>query len=187
MSHREDLLEGAKRCIREKGYAGTTARDIVSASGTNLASIGYHYGSKEALLNQALIELTGEWGEALDRVMAEHGGATGDPIDRFAGAWEAAIELLDEYRWLWVATFEVLDPIEHSPELRKAFDDIQQLAWTGLAALTHDSDDPDTVRVVGSFNQAVLLGLMALHLIYPANAPSGTDMADALRRIAGGR
>lgn len=49
MGHREDLLEGAKRCLLEKGYARTTARDIGAASGTNLASIGYHYGSKEAL------------------------------------------------------------------------------------------------------------------------------------------
>ena len=50
MGHREDLLEGAKRCLLEKGYGRTTARDLVQASGTNLASIGYHYGSKDALL-----------------------------------------------------------------------------------------------------------------------------------------
>ena len=42
MSHKEDLLAGAVACLREKGYAHTTARDIVAASGTNLASIGYH-------------------------------------------------------------------------------------------------------------------------------------------------
>lgn len=62
MGHREDLLEGAKRCLLEKGFLRTTARDIVKESGTNLASIGYHYGSKDALLVQAyvaLIEATG--------------------------------------------------------------------------------------------------------------------------------
>ena len=55
MSHREDLLAGAVQCLREKGYAHTTARDIVAASGTNLASIGYHYGSTKALLNAAVL------------------------------------------------------------------------------------------------------------------------------------
>ena len=59
MGHREDLLEGAKKCLLEIGYANTTARDIVAASGTNLASIGYHFGSKEALMTQAIIELLG--------------------------------------------------------------------------------------------------------------------------------
>ena len=58
MGHKDDLLDGAKRCLYEKGYARTTARDIVAASGTNLASIGYHYGSKENLLNAALMSAT---------------------------------------------------------------------------------------------------------------------------------
>jgi len=40
MSHREDLLEGALRALLEKGYARTTARDIVFLSGTNLGSAG---------------------------------------------------------------------------------------------------------------------------------------------------
>ncbi len=63
MSHREDLLDGAVRCLREKGYAQTTARDIVAASGTNLASIGYHYGSTKALLNAAVRRAMDDFGE----------------------------------------------------------------------------------------------------------------------------
>src|SRR6185437_14594009 len=70
MGHREDLLEGAKRCLLEKGYAGTTARDIVAASGANLASIGYHYGSKDALMRQAIIASSEEWGTGVAQVPA---------------------------------------------------------------------------------------------------------------------
>ncbi|WP_063760902.1 TetR/AcrR family transcriptional regulator [Streptomyces rimosus] len=62
MGHREDLLDGAKRCLLDKGYARTTARDIVAASGANLASIGCHYGSKDVLMRQALVETVAEWG-----------------------------------------------------------------------------------------------------------------------------
>ncbi|MBN1170597.1 MAG: helix-turn-helix transcriptional regulator, partial [Micromonosporaceae bacterium] len=69
MGHREQLLAGAKRCLYERGYARTTARDIVAASGTNLASIGYHFGSKEALLNAAMIDAMTEWGDELERAM----------------------------------------------------------------------------------------------------------------------
>ena len=67
-NHREALLEAAKRLLREQGYAHTTARDLVAASGTNLASIGYHFGSKEALLTEALGEAFEEWTERLDQV-----------------------------------------------------------------------------------------------------------------------
>src|SRR5687767_6688051 len=55
ISHREDLIEGAIKCLRTKGYARTTARDIAAASGAGLASIGYHFGSKDALLAKALL------------------------------------------------------------------------------------------------------------------------------------
>ena len=54
-SNRDALVKGAVKCLLTKGYARTTARDIAAASGANLASIGYHFGSKEALLNEALI------------------------------------------------------------------------------------------------------------------------------------
>ena len=56
-SHRDQLVKGAIKCLQTKGYARTTARDIATASGANLASIGYHFGSKEALLNEAMIRL----------------------------------------------------------------------------------------------------------------------------------
>ena len=36
MGHREDLLTAARQCLEDKGYARTTARDLVAASGTNL-------------------------------------------------------------------------------------------------------------------------------------------------------
>ncbi|MGH4006514.1 MAG: TetR family transcriptional regulator, partial [Pseudonocardiaceae bacterium] len=44
MGNREDLLAGAKRCLYEKGYGRTTARDIAAAAGgVSLAAIGYHF------------------------------------------------------------------------------------------------------------------------------------------------
>ncbi|MGH3910201.1 MAG: TetR/AcrR family transcriptional regulator, partial [Pseudonocardiaceae bacterium] len=69
MGNREALLAGAKQCLYEKGYGRTTARDIAAASGVSLAAIGYHFGSKEALLNAALMQATMEWGEELERAL----------------------------------------------------------------------------------------------------------------------
>ena len=60
MGHREDLLDGAADCLYTKGFGRTTARDVVAVSGTNLASIGYHFGSKDALLTEAAVRGAGE-------------------------------------------------------------------------------------------------------------------------------
>lgn len=94
MGHREDLLDGAKRCLLEKGFARTTARDIVAASGTNLASIGYHYGSKEALLIAAYVQAIEEWGENFDAAVQADGGRGPDmdPLERFEAVWTRMIE-----------------------------------------------------------------------------------------------
>lgn len=88
MGNREDLLAGALRCIREKGYARTTARDIAAAAGTSLAAIGYHFGSKEALLNEAMFAAFDSWGQAL--AGAQPDAATDDAIDRFAATTDGA-------------------------------------------------------------------------------------------------
>lgn len=87
MGHREDLLEGAKKCLVEKGFVRTTARDIVSASGANLASIGYHYGSKDALLAQAFIGLIEEWGAGFQDGLEGEGGS----LERFRALWEGVL------------------------------------------------------------------------------------------------
>lgn len=65
MSNREALLEGAIRCLEAHGYVQTTARDLVRESKTNLGAIGYHFGSKEALLYEALTVCFRRWPERL--------------------------------------------------------------------------------------------------------------------------
>jgi AcrR family transcriptional regulator len=59
--HREALLLAARRLLEERGFARVTTRDLVAASGTNLASIGYHFGSKDGLLTQVLVGAFRDW------------------------------------------------------------------------------------------------------------------------------
>ncbi|MFF3468999.1 TetR/AcrR family transcriptional regulator [Streptomyces sp. NPDC002619] len=186
MGHREALLQGAKQCLAEKGYARTTARDIVAASGTNLASIGYHYGSKEALLNEALIQANMEWGEALKAALGR-GGET--PRERIEALWTKVTELFAQHRGLWAANFEAITQAGHSPEVRAALAKGMAEAQAGLGEFLPDSAeekrDGRAARAVGSFHQALITGVMAQWLIDPESAPTGRELSLALRAIAG--
>lgn len=51
---RDRLLDAARRCVAEHGIAGATSREITDLAGANLASITYYFGSKDALLADAL-------------------------------------------------------------------------------------------------------------------------------------
>lgn len=192
MGHREDLLEGAKRCLLEKGYARTTARDIVAASGTNLASIGYHYGSKDALLNLAFIKLTEEWGE---RFSPDGDGPEGAPeapaapLDRFRETWERVIGSYEQTRAVWQLQMEVISRIDSDPELRKALIGPQRAGRDGLAEGMMGIDpetDPERARVAGLFVQALLAGVMVQWLMDPDSAPSAQDLTDGLKVVLEG-
>ncbi|MFD0021489.1 TetR/AcrR family transcriptional regulator [Streptomyces sp. NPDC058382] len=193
MGHREDLLEGAKRCLLEKGYARTTARDIVAASDTNLASIGYHYGSKEALLNLAFIKVTEEWGDVMTEETDE-GPAVEEtppaPIDQFRATWERVIGSYEQTRSVWQLQMEVISRIDTDPELQKALSGPQREGRNGLAENMLGIDpetEPERARVAGLFCQALLAGVMVQWMMDSDSAPSAQDLTDGLKVVLEGR
>ena len=50
------IIETAERLFAEKGFDGTSVRDIADEAGINVAMISYYFGSKEKLM-EALFEL----------------------------------------------------------------------------------------------------------------------------------
>jgi AcrR family transcriptional regulator len=186
MGHREDLLAGAKRCLYEKGYAQTTARDIVAASGTNLASIGYHYGSKEALLTAALVDMVNDFATEFDQLRAAEPATEPGSLKRFTQVWQGMIEAGRRDPRIWLTQFELLVQIDRSPTLREQVAALQPLARRGLASNFIDLStlDDKSAMAVGAIYHALLLGVMAQWLISPESAPSAGDHADGLRIIA---
>jgi AcrR family transcriptional regulator len=188
MGNREDLLQGAKRCLLEKGYSRTTVRDIAAAAGVSMAAIGYHYGSRETLLNEAMFEAMSEWGESLGSRVAEKLDPSAPPAEQYTAMWAAVVDLFGEYRALWLTTFEAFLVSEHNPALRT------QLAagqWEGirgmaasLAGVPEDEVAEDVVRTVGAVHTAMLSGVMAQHLLDPERAPSADEIVAGLRGLA---
>jgi AcrR family transcriptional regulator len=186
MGHREDLLAGAQRCLYERGYARTTARDIVAASGTNLASIGYHFGSTQALLNAAMLQAIQDWSQELERALTADLDPAATRAERFEALWVRVLGSFTNHRPLWIATFEALIQAEHVPEVRIFLAEALQRGRLGLAALFLDIDaatDPAGAQAVGSFYQALLSGVWVQWLIDPERSPSAHDLAAALRLI----
>lgn len=114
--HRERLLEAAVECLEQKGYARTTARDLVAASGTNLGSIGYHFGSKEHLLNVALVEAFKRWLQPLIELAAAPGPAT--PLERLVLTLRGMTAGFEEKRPLINACLEGWAQLARSEDLR---------------------------------------------------------------------
>jgi AcrR family transcriptional regulator len=184
VSHRDSLLEAAKTLILEKGFAGTTARDLVAASGTNLGSIGYHFGSREALLSQALEELFDEWTSVLA------GAAFSDedvpPLERLTASWKATLDTLSEHRALIRAFVEAMAHAERSPAFRKQMRDHYRRSRRTVAGLVETALGPDAVAkgadpmVIALFLIAVFDGLAIQSRLAPEDTPSGEELVRAL-------
>ncbi len=184
VSNRDALLEGAKRCLREKGYARTTARDLVAASGTNLSSIGYHFGSKEALLAEAFDEVFVEWTGQLTAAALDDPAA--NALERLVASWKALLDTLPKHQNLMLAYVESVGPTVRSEALRKQlaehYDRVRlEVADTVKQSLGEDATaagaDPE---VIASLLIAIADGFMIQFLVDPTRFPTGDQLAGAL-------
>lgn len=89
---RERILDAAERLFMAHGYDGTSMRQITGEAAVNLAAVNYHFGSKEALIQEVfrrrLDWLNEERMRVLDRLEAEAGGQPVKPsliVDAFFG------------------------------------------------------------------------------------------------------
>ena len=171
MSHKEDLLAGAVACLREKGYAHTTARDIVAASGTNLASIGYHYGSTKALLNAAVLKALDDFGAQMAQAIGADAADGGTTLERFERFWTRIFDSFRTTRQVWLATFDIFTVAQRDPQVHAAVADGIEDARTFWARALYGIDPADQRLVQW--------------LIDPERAPSPADLAAAMAAIAG--
>ncbi|MFB7656001.1 MULTISPECIES: TetR/AcrR family transcriptional regulator [unclassified Streptomyces] len=183
MGHREDLLEGAQRCLLAKGFVRTTARDIVKESGTNLASIGYHYGSKDALLAQAYVAMVENMSEAFD---GEVGGEPGS-LERFTSAWANIIGTMRQPGSMWRLSMEIVALGDQLPEVRDHLARAQRDGSRGFVALftgAREEDVPDDViDTLGAFYTTLMMGLMAQWTFDPKGAPEAAQLTEGLRQV----
>ena len=187
MGHREQLLAAARRLLEERGYAHITARDLVAASGTNLASIGYHFGSKAALLNEAIEAAFTDWAEQLAAFVMSDPDAT--PMQRARATWVAALTEMPQRRSILQAYVEALAQALRVPELHAQLANHYRRARRMVAALVaaslgdgSDADDP-RCAAVATLVIAACDGLALQSLLDPESLPSADDLVAGLAAV----
>ena len=193
MGNREALLEGAKRCLLEKGYSRTTARDIADAAGVSLAAIGYHYGSKESLLEQAFMAAMEDWFDDEKPEPGEEPGEesheepAGGSIEQFRAFFADVIATFPAQKPLMRLNLEMGLEAEHNPALATFMSYAVQLGREGLAENLGGLDpkrDGELAQQVGAFYSVLMTGIVAQYLADRERFPSAEDLAAGLRYVA---
>jgi AcrR family transcriptional regulator len=188
MNNRNALLEAAITSLQEKGFAGTTARDVADGAGVSLGAIGYHFGTVQELLDAALAEAVRRWFEPLIGLLSRP--QPPPSFEQLGPALDGALDTLAGHRPLVIAYFEALLRAERSLPLRAALAadlDAFRAALTGgiQAVLTGQpvSASPDP-QAAASLVMATFDGLIIQWLLAPGQVPSGQLIADTLQRAA---
>ncbi|MFG1798455.1 TetR/AcrR family transcriptional regulator [Nocardia sp. NPDC049149] len=188
MGNREDLLAGARKAIVERGVAKTTARDIAAAAGVSLAAIGYHFGSKEQLITEALADALGNAiGDGMEAMIRDSGGTP--LITGFTELWNAMPRIFEENRDSMVASMENLVRIARSPESKNFFTDALPTIYREMGTALQETHPQLTTEQAESIAQmyfVLVQGLGVLWLIAPnGELPDGNRLAEAVSAIAG--
>jgi AcrR family transcriptional regulator len=189
MTNRAALLESAIRSLQEKGYAGTTARDVAAGAGVSLGAIGYHFGTVQELLDAALAEAVRRWFEPLIGLLSRPQPRL--TFEQFGPAFDGLLDTLAVHRPLVIAYFEALLRAERSVQLRSALaadlDTFRQALTSGIESLFAGQPEsaacPDP-QAAASLVMATFDGLIIQWLLAPEQVPSGQLIADTLKRTA---
>lgn len=72
------LLDAAEQLFCERGFEGTSVRDIAATAGCNIAAVNYYFGSKDKLYTEVwrrqLVQMRDARLQAIEQVMSESGG-----------------------------------------------------------------------------------------------------------------
>lgn len=79
---RSHLLETAGQVFAERGYADATSKEICERAGTPMASVNYHFGSREALYEEVLVEAHRQIVSVDELIEMTH--ALGDPRQKLS-------------------------------------------------------------------------------------------------------
>jgi AcrR family transcriptional regulator len=187
MGHRDELLSAARRLLEQRGYAHITTRDLVAESGTNLASIGYHFGSKAGLLHAAIEAAFAEWAEQLARMVMADPAAT--PLERALRTWTAVLDSAPQRRAILQAYVDALAQAQRDPvllaQLAQHVDSVRTMVAGLVAQSLGDGTSPDDrrCRAIASFVIAVCDGLTVQYLLDPDGAPTSAALVEGLATV----
>jgi AcrR family transcriptional regulator len=190
IDNRAALLKGARQCLEQIGYARTTARDIASAAGVSLGAIGYHFGSKEELLTEAIAESVRDWIDRFAVLTVDVNSRGTDVVVR--DAIEEFFRHMEESRPLLVAFIEALAQAEHSSQLRDQLaEQHRQFRATATDMLTTTLGPAISASGLDAHTLSSLLlalgdGLIVQYLVDPEGAPGAAEIVSIYERLTGG-
>jgi AcrR family transcriptional regulator len=180
-SNRETLIEGTLRCLEKLPPEQITARAITKESGTNLASICYHFGSKDTLVTEAIVAGLDRWLDDIEQGMSDV--PPGSPATRFRRVGEAVEASRQAHAGLATNFVRALARAQHDPVVRDRLAEANRRTRPHLAELIGLGGDQVGEDAAGLV-LALFNGLLLQGLLDPDLTVEGERMHAAQARLS---
>ena len=118
---RVHILDSAELLFAEKGFDGTSVRDIAGHAGVNLAMISYYFGSKEKLLVALIAHRSSYTHGILEELNKDEKLSPWDKIERLVDLY--VDKIVNNYKFHCIMTMHL--PTIQSDDIREMITDIK--------------------------------------------------------------
>jgi TetR/AcrR family transcriptional regulator, transcriptional repressor for nem operon len=180
--HREEVVTATSKLLRERGTAGVSVQEVMSAAGLTHGGFYKHFSSKDELVGIAAESAFGEVLDVISRISAD-----------FPASAEAGSQLLDEY----LSAEHRDDPgagcantglasdsarARADSTLRKSYTSGVEATLDGLAGVVAvEGDDADATRGRAIEHLATMVGALTLARATKGN-PLSQEILDVVRQ-----
>jgi AcrR family transcriptional regulator len=180
-SNRSNLIEGTLRCLERLPPERVTARAIAAESGANLASIAYHFGSKDNLVTEAVIEGLDRWLGEIEAALREL--ASREPAERLRRAAEVIETTRHRNAGLAANFLGALARAQHEPRVRELLVEGFRRTRPTIALLLALGSDQAGEDAAGLLHSQ-FMGLLLQVLLDPGLSIEADRLERALARLA---
>ncbi|HTN07041.1 MAG TPA: TetR family transcriptional regulator [Agriterribacter sp.] len=118
---RVHILDAAEQLFAEKGFEGTSVRDIAGQAGVNLAMISYYFGSKEKLLVALIAHRSSYTHGILEEINKDDQLSPWDKVERLIDLY--VDKIVNNYKFHCIMTLHL--PTIQSDDIREMITDIK--------------------------------------------------------------
>lgn len=179
-SNRQKLLEGTLRCLARLPAERITAREIAAESGANLASIVYHFRSKDGLVTAAVIEGLDRWLEEIARELEDV--EANSPEQRFRAASRVIETTRKRHEGLAQNFLAAMARAQYDPPVKALLTEGFRHTRPKLAAVLRLGDDR-AGEDAAALAHAMFVGLLFQTLLDPDLAIEGERLERAQARL----
>lgn len=135
------ILQVAEKLFAEKGFDGTSIRNISKEAGINIAMVSYYFGSKEKMLESLILSRTTDLKMQLDNLLKEEL----EPLEKLNKLIELYIARITKNRCIYQIVHSELSNIKRAVNF-KSFTEVKKRNLESLEQIINQGQEKGIFR-----------------------------------------